>query len=98
MRTWRTHKPALRHSRRFRGSTAGVDEEYGRLMPSASIALAMVLAVYMPPHAPAPGHAFLTTSKRSASDMSSAAYAPVARDRTGFVERGFGPSAGWLKE
>ena len=39
------------------GSHAGMDDEYGTDMPSASIALAIVLAVYMPPHAPGPGQA-----------------------------------------
>ena len=39
------------------GSSAGVDELYGSDMPSASIAEAIVLAVYMPPQAPAPGQA-----------------------------------------
>ena len=38
-------------------------------MPSASMAEAMVLAVYMPPHAPAPGHDLRTISERSASSM-----------------------------
>ena len=36
-------------------------------MPRASMAEAIVLAVYMPPHAPAPGHAFRTMSKRWSS-------------------------------
>ena len=40
-----------------RGSSAGIDELYGSDMPMASIAEAIVLAVYMPPQAPAPGQA-----------------------------------------
>ena len=38
----------------------GVDELYGRLMPSASAADAIVFAVYMPPQAPAPGQELRT--------------------------------------
>jgi len=34
------------------------------LMPSASIAEAIVLAVYMPPHAPGPGHDEVDDSTR----------------------------------
>lgn len=48
------HLPASRHSSIFRVSSAGIELSKGRLMPSASMAEAMVLAVYMPPHAPAP--------------------------------------------
>ena len=48
--------------RACRGSSAGVDELYGSDMPSASIAEAIVLAVYMPPQAPAPGQAWRTIS------------------------------------
>ena len=36
-------------------------------MPSDSMADAMVLAVYMPPQAPAPGHAFFSTAFSSSS-------------------------------
>ena len=38
---------------------AGFDELYGRDIPIASIADDIVFAVYIPPHAPAPGHALL---------------------------------------
>jgi hypothetical protein len=41
-----------------------------------SIAAAMVLAVYMPPHAPGPGQALSTTSFISASLMLPCRYAP----------------------
>mmetsp|Transcript_15904 Transcript_15904/g.41237 ORF Transcript_15904/g.41237 Transcript_15904/m.41237 type:complete len:264 (+) Transcript_15904:302-1093(+) len=64
--------PAIRHSSRFRGSSAGMEEEYGNVMPIASMAEAMVLAVYMPPQAPAPGHELRTMSKRSFSSISPA--------------------------
>lgn len=68
--------PANRHSTFFSGSSAGVELEYGRLIPNASIALAIVFAVYIPPHAPGPGHEFFTISARSASSMSPAAKPP----------------------
>jgi hypothetical protein len=45
-------------------------------MPSASMAVAMVLAVYMPPHAPGPGQEFLTISLRCSSVMRSYWYSP----------------------
>lgn len=68
--------PANRHSTFFNGSSAGVELEYGRLIPSASIALAIVLAVYIPPHAPGPGHEFFTISARSSSSINPAANPP----------------------
>ena len=69
--------PAILHSSFFKGSSAGLLLLYGRLMPIASIALAIVLAVYMPPHAPAPGHAFLLMSNLCVSSIRLAAYAPA---------------------
>jgi len=38
--------PAMKHSSILRVSSAGIEEEYGRVMPRASMAHAMVLAVY----------------------------------------------------
>ena len=70
------HRPAARHSSSFSGSSAGCEDEYGSVMPSASAAHAMVLAVYMPPHAPAPGHALRTMSARWRSSIRFAAQAP----------------------
>ena len=71
--------PAILHSIILSGSSAGMEELYGSVMPSASIADAIVLAVYMPPHAPAPGHELRTVSKRAASsalpDTNSPAFA-----------------------
>ena len=49
--------PADTHSSTLAGSSAGVHDEYGRLKPIASMAVAIVFAVYIPPHAPAPGMA-----------------------------------------
>ena len=40
------------HSANFNGSAAGVEELYGNERPIASIATAIVLAVYKPPQAP----------------------------------------------
>ena len=47
--------PARNASRSFAAVTAGFDAPYGSDRPIASIALAIVLAVYMPPHEPWPG-------------------------------------------
>ena len=74
----RRRSPAASHSARFSGPTAGVEDEYGRLIPSASIALAMVFAVYIPPHAPAPGHARSTISRYSVSSSVPASLCPSA--------------------
>mmetsp|Transcript_19236 Transcript_19236/g.59337 ORF Transcript_19236/g.59337 Transcript_19236/m.59337 type:complete len:219 (-) Transcript_19236:664-1320(-) len=68
--------PARRHSSTFSGESAGELDEYGSDMPSASMAVAIVLAVYMPPHAPRPGHAFRTTACRSSSEILPYAYSP----------------------
>ena len=50
-----TASPDARAMPSRRRSTAGGLAEPGSAMPSASAALAMVLAVYMPPQAPSPG-------------------------------------------
>ena len=63
--------PAKKHSSIFNGSSAGIVLEYGNVIPEASIADAMVFAVYIPPHAPAPGHEFLTISFLSSSVIAS---------------------------
>ena len=42
----------------------------------ASIALAMVFAVYMPPQAPTPGHELAMMSSRSSSSMSPLTFWP----------------------
>ncbi|MNT36877.1 hypothetical protein D3C72_1729870 [compost metagenome] len=47
-------------------------------MPSASNALDIVLAVYMPPHEPVPGMARFSISCRSSSLMLPAAFWPTA--------------------
>jgi hypothetical protein len=45
-------------------------------MPSASIAAAIVFAVNIPPHAPAPGHACRTMSRRASSSIRFAMNSP----------------------
>jgi hypothetical protein len=57
---------------------AGFDAPNGKHKPKASIADAMVLAVYMPPHAPGPGQAFATTPLKSSSEISLACFLPSA--------------------
>lgn len=59
--------PAAYASALFSLESAGILLEYGKLIPIASIAVAMVLAVYMPPHAPGPGQDFWTMAARSSS-------------------------------
>ena len=50
-----TASPALTQSLTLSLEIAAWAELLGRLMPIASIAEAIVFAVYMPPHDPAPG-------------------------------------------
>ncbi len=68
--------PTCTHSSSFAGSSAGMEELYGRLIPRASMAEAIVLAVYMPPQAPAPGQLLRTMSARCSSLMDSARNCP----------------------
>ena len=72
--------PALTDSCPFKlpSLTAGLEELKGKDIPNASIAEAIVLAVYIPPHAPAPGHALCTTSLNSASSIVPATFCPKA--------------------
>ncbi len=63
---------------RFSASTAAIVELPGRLMPSASIALDMVFAVYMPPHEPLPGIAQRSICTKSVSFILPAPCAPTA--------------------
>src|SRR5690625_3540584 len=53
-----------------------MDELYGRLIPSVSMAEAMVLAVYIPPQAPAPGQACRSTWSISPFPISFERYFP----------------------
>ena len=70
--------PAAIRSCSLRGSTAGIEELPGSAMPSASTAEDMVLAVYMPPHAPWQGMAARSMPARSASSIRPALKAPTA--------------------
>lgn len=58
------------------GSHAGIEDEYGTDMPRASMAEAMVFAVYMPPHAPGPGQEERTMSCRVLSSIFLPTYSP----------------------
>ena len=73
-----TAAPALTQSSFLSSEIAACAELLGRLRPSASIADAIVLAVYMPPHDPAPGQACCSRSASAASDNFPAACWPTA--------------------
>jgi len=59
-----TASEARRQSAFLSSETAAWAELSGRLMPSASMAEAIVLAVYMPPQEPGPGMAHCSTAWR----------------------------------
>ena len=65
-----TAAPAARQSSSLVLETAFCAELSGRLSPSASMAEAMVLAVYMPPQEPGPGIAVSSICFTSISDLS----------------------------
>ena len=71
-------EPISAHSFTLSLLIAGLEELYGSDIPNASIAEAIVFAVYMPPHAPAPGHAFLITFLYSLSSIFPATFSPHA--------------------
>ena len=73
---WRIAAPARRHSSALPGCSAGIEALSGSDMPKASIAVAMVLAVYIPPQAPAPGQEWRTMSPRRVSSIRPATYSP----------------------
>ena len=56
------------------GFSAGIEELYGKEKPIHSIAEAIVFAVYIPPHAPAPGIDLLMISLYSSSSISPATF------------------------
>ncbi len=62
----------------FSASSAAMVDEPLRLIPMASMAEDMVLAVYIPPQAPAPGMAFLSIASSSAWGIFPASYWPTA--------------------
>ena len=65
----KTAAPALLESAIFAGEIAACAELFGRLIPSASIAEAIVLAVYMPPQEPAPGMALISICSNSSREI-----------------------------
>ena len=74
----RIASPALIDSNFFASPVAGFDELKGKVIPKASIAEAIVFAVYIPPQAPAPGQAFSTIWSNSVSVMVPATLLPQA--------------------
>ena len=70
--------PAFIHSTAFSLLKAGLEELKGKLIPNASIAEAIVFAVYIPPQAPAPGHALLTIPLKSSGEIASFIFLPNA--------------------
>ena len=73
-----TAAPASRASRRLLALTASWAEELGSDRPMASMADAMVLAVYMPAQEPGPGMAVCSTASSSSSLTVPAAWPPTA--------------------
>ena len=57
---------------------AGFEALNGNAIPQASMAEAIVFAVYIPPHAPAPGHALRITFLYSFSSIVPATFSPHA--------------------
>ena len=72
-----TARPASSMSAFFSGDSAGWEEEPGRLMPSTSMAAAMVLAVYIPPQPPGPGQALHSMARTSSSVKSPLFHLPI---------------------
>ena len=70
--------PAENASRRFCSLTASCADEFGSDKPIASMAEAMLLAVYIPAQAPGPGMAVCSTASSSASLTVPAAWPPTA--------------------
>ena len=83
-----TAAPASKESRILSSETAACAELLGSESPSASIALAIVLAVYIPPQEPGPGIAQDSTVSSSASEYSPLACLPTA-SKTETISRSF---------
>jgi hypothetical protein len=73
-----TASPDARAIPSRRRSTAGGLAEPGSAMPSASAALAIVFAVYMPPQAPSPGQMARSMASTSSRVISPRRHAPTA--------------------
>ena len=65
----------------------------GSDIPSASAALAIVFAVYIPPHAPSPGQIARSMMSTSSRDISPRAQAPTASNASMIVTSFSVPSA-----
>ena len=85
-----TAAPASRQSLRFSSEIAFCAELFGKLIPNASMAEAIVFAVYIPPHEPGPGIAVCSTSRSSCSDTVPPATPPTASN-TEIISRRFFP-------
>ncbi len=85
-----TAAAARRQSSFLCSETASWAELFARLIPSASMAEAIVFAVYMPPQAPGPGMAVCSTSSKSASLILPPECAPTA-SKTETMSRRFAP-------
>ncbi len=79
--------PARSATSALRASTAGTSEKPAGEIPRTSNAIAIVLAVNWPPHAPAPGDATSSISFRPASSRVPAACAPTASNTSWIVTR-----------
>ena len=77
--------PERRATSCFFGSPAGTSPLPNSARPRNSTAVAMVLAVNCPPHAPAPGQARSSISHRPASDSLPDACAPTASNTSMMV-------------
>ena len=73
-----TSFPASTQTSSLRGSMAGTEALSIGEMPITSNAVAIVLAVNWPPHAPGPGQAACSSADSSASSILPAACAPTA--------------------
>jgi hypothetical protein len=82
--------PASSQSLILRRDTASCAELFGKLMPRASIAEAIVFAVYMPAQLPGPGIAVRSISRISRAEIAPLAKAPRASN-TEITSRCFGP-------
>ena len=72
------YSPKTLHSSFLSLLTAGFEALKGNAIPQASIAEAIVLAVYIPPQAPAPGQAFRIIFLYSFSSIVPATFSPHA--------------------
>src|SRR5579884_1910011 len=80
-----TASPAARQTSTRRGSSAGIDALPGSDIPSASTQDAIVFAVYMPPHDPAPGQATHSSRYSSSAVIWPRAYFPTASNTSTIV-------------